>query len=338
MHASLVSRPPSEQHIKLVFKVLRALFKVTRYFERHYKQLNVDAITGLQISEGILHHYITNNQNDIAKFPSGTRETLIAESNKLYGIIKSTMTKARTHLSAKRGVVKDNNEKVNIGNYVKMFGPLLRPWYFKATTQAFRRDLVWAKTSPDTLTDKVSDHCMSQMLGTQTSGVQQKCQITDACYNRESATGTQGYTLTHQAFYFILGDALGCHKEIENRVKPMTISSLYALIGSNLYTQMKNNVEKKGLPFVAAADIIMEQSITCSMLGINACHKVKWLEKVLKVQAKIGCILHPRYTPRYTIRKLLYERTLNDGCSSHTTGIFVAYLTDYLQFLTSQYS
>ncbi len=36
---------------------------------------------------------------------------------------------------------------------------------------------------------------------------------------------------------------------------------------------------------------------------------------------------------RITMRKILYERTLDDGCSSHETGVATGLLSIYLRWL-----
>ena len=58
--------------------------------------------------------------------------------------------------------------------------------------------------------EETSDHCMSELTGTGSSShSNQPCQISDRCWGLISAEGAEGYTLTHQALFLMLGEVQG---------------------------------------------------------------------------------------------------------------------------------
>ena len=58
--------------------------------------------------------------------------------------------------------------------------------------------------------EDTSDHCMSELTGTVTSSkVSRPCQVSDRCWGLISAEGAEGYTLTHQALFLLLGEIQG---------------------------------------------------------------------------------------------------------------------------------
>lgn len=56
--------------------------------------------------------------------------------------------------------------------------------------------------------ESTSDQCMTELTGTGSEGAQ-PCHVSDKCWGMISAEGAQGYTLTHQALFFQLGETQG---------------------------------------------------------------------------------------------------------------------------------
>lgn len=61
----------------------------------------------------------------------------------------------------------------------------------------------------DSFDEQSSDQCMTDLLGSQLEGVQQKCTITDKCWNMMTKKGSDGYFLTHQGLFLLLAENRG---------------------------------------------------------------------------------------------------------------------------------
>ena len=61
----------------------------------------------------------------------------------------------------------------------------------------------------DSFDEQSSDQCMTDLLGSQLEGVQQKCIVTDKCWNLMTKKGPDGYFLTHQGLFLLLAENRG---------------------------------------------------------------------------------------------------------------------------------
>ena len=67
--------------------------------------------------------------------------------------------------------------------------------------------------------ENTSDQCMTELTGTESgSDGGQPCHISDKCWRLITAKGAQGYTLTHQALFFQLGETQGRFEIHEDEV------------------------------------------------------------------------------------------------------------------------
>lgn len=64
------------------------------------------------------------------------------------------------------------------------------------------------KRSEISFDEDVSDACMTQMTGTG-KHITKPCQLTDHCWNLMMAKGADGYALTHQALFLLIGETKG---------------------------------------------------------------------------------------------------------------------------------
>lgn len=68
--------------------------------------------------------------------------------------------------------------------------------------------------------EETSDQCMSALTGTgSNSHITQPCQVSDKCWGVISAEGAEGYALTHQALFFLLGETQGNSDNHKNIMK-----------------------------------------------------------------------------------------------------------------------
>lgn len=54
-----------------------------------------------------------------------------------------------------------------------------------------------------------SDQCMTNLIGSQETGAQMQCQVTDECWRLMTQKGAGGYYLTHQGLFFLLAENRG---------------------------------------------------------------------------------------------------------------------------------
>ncbi|XP_065183988.1 UPF0764 protein C16orf89-like [Sycon ciliatum] len=123
-----------------------------------------------------------------------------------------------------------------------------------------------------------------------------------------------------------------------------------------------------------AQDIFLEQGTICTYYGYPAMVPDAWLAKALQFQTGLGCLddgrriaanagedlvkydvdqevsaderaewskRHAREISEFTMsrsratgRKLMYDRQMPDGCSQHSTGLFVSYLAGKMRYMT----
>ena len=54
-----------------------------------------------------------------------------------------------------------------------------------------------------------SDRCMTDLIGSQQSGIQMQCKVTDNCWELMTKKGVDKYYLTHQGLFMILAENRG---------------------------------------------------------------------------------------------------------------------------------
>lgn len=69
------------------------------------------------------------------------------------------------------------------------------------------------KRSDISFDEDTSDTCMTQMTGTGEE-ITKPCQLSDQCWNLMMAKGTNGYALTHQALFLLIGETKGIANKI----------------------------------------------------------------------------------------------------------------------------
>lgn len=153
--------------------------------------------------------------------------------------------------------------------------------------------------------------------------------------------GEVGYVLTHQALYFMFGEQRGCLYEFSRKMKEFrsSVEKVYDKICSNIYTQLL--LVEQVRPFKRIdADLMMEQSVVCGLLGyfeFLTPHRLAIIKSWQRPNGCYGEIENEEELNRKqgwkTMRKLLVGKELSDGCESHITGVGTALLSIYLRFL-----
>ena len=74
-------------------------------------------------------------------------------------------------------------------------------------------DLSMVHTVPlqndDAFDEVSSDQCMTDLIGSQQSGIQKQCKVTDKCWELMTKKGAEKYYLTHQGLFLLLAENRG---------------------------------------------------------------------------------------------------------------------------------
>jgi len=315
---------------KLITKTLENLENVTIFFDLNYEKVNLDSIFGLRVAEGMLHNLIREHKPN---FKDDIK--LLSEVRLLYSRIRNIGFKAYQEM-----------ETVN-SQYFNTFYYLVKtPWYYKSKSRVIDYDVI--NTSPATLdeelTEEFSDSCVSKLISTKVNAdnsTSSQCIVTNECWSVMTKQGTNGYYLTHQALYFILADLKGCSSSLEVRLSD-SLENHFIYLGSNIYHQMKE-LYVNGLHSDEELDLYLEQSIICKWLGMDECFDKDTHEALLLWLHGDGCIKEKGYIEKNkkvisgNMRRLKEEKILSDGCLSHTTGLYVAYLSASVHWILTEY-
>lgn len=100
-------------------------------------------------------------------------------------------------------------QKTNSPYYHTFKRIIEKRWFYQNTLRGVNYNLVQTNVYKEELSEALSDTCMSNIMGTQQTGKQKICQVTDECWTVMTKKGTEGYYLAHQALFFILADYTG---------------------------------------------------------------------------------------------------------------------------------
>ncbi|XP_057310949.1 UPF0764 protein C16orf89 homolog isoform X2 [Hydractinia symbiolongicarpus] len=192
-----------------------------------------------------------------------------------------------------------------------------RPW------RRFNQTLVWNVVKGKTFDESASDKCISLLLGDKN---QHPCKITANCLKLERMKKTSGYTLTHQALYFLSGETHGCHDHLVKRIgSENKLGELYNEFGSNIYSQM---MKMKVRNDADSRDIFAEQALICATLGVVDCFRMDKLRKALRWVSRTGCIYDPNQ-PKIEKR----VEAFIGRCSQHLTSVAMGYYASHLKLI-----
>lgn len=316
----------------LMTQILNALYKAISYVERHYRELNVDGLAGIYIANGELKRTVRFKPiptSATSGLPSTTGLPLL---RKKISHISNRLEKTIRKIDSK---FKKNNDPYwrEMTNVMRLIAE------YRSTPKKFAEGLVWKTRNMLEFTRRrelVNDRCLSEITGT-TRHVR-KCHVTHKCWNMMTMKNTWKYFLTHQALDLLAADASGCRYAIDARMRPFTFDNILSLYGSNIVAEMKAVRNDQGPGF--NADLFLEQTSVCCMLGMDSCLRLNWLKMILKWQTKDGCIGEDEVKNEDSDSLDDVGRdverddvVMSGGCSSHTTGLFLANLASYVNAL-----
>eukprot|EP00058_Branchiostoma_floridae_P013872 XP_002599360.1 hypothetical protein BRAFLDRAFT_64283 [Branchiostoma floridae] len=129
-----------------------------------------------------------------------------------------------------------------------------------------------------------SDRCLSELLGTGQNG-DQKCQISDACWEMMTSPSYTGYWLTHELFYLEVGERAGCRDQLEVRAaesrKRRGVTGMKSLYCANILREARRIAGDGFLE--SGQDLFMEQDgCLMHMTGVAAGSLAGYLRYILE--------------------------------------------------------
>ncbi|KAI5623099.1 UPF0764 protein C16orf89-like precursor [Silurus asotus] len=229
------------------------------------------------------------------------------------------------------------------------FEPVLSASFWSLPNEWISTDPSLAYSTPRSVEcydEQLGDKCMTLLLGTwKDDGT--PCIVTKACRDTMTRFGCPHYSLSHQLLYFMIGTMKGCARMLKGELRlsrvNITVEHYQKIFCSNM---MKSNQEMsiKGLTW-QIQDIFMENILLCGLAGFSDFYKAAWLQQILAWQDKdLGCFgkdddysqMFEEFLDAAHKRVKRREKTLKDGCSSHTTGVAMSALGGYINFYLSE--
>ncbi|XP_060574645.1 uncharacterized protein LOC132732272 [Ruditapes philippinarum] len=275
--------------------VLQAVEKIIDFYERDYKNLNVDGLYGLRVLEGHLGALIT-------KHGSGQLQHL---KTSIVSQLKEMREKAtKTCNLALEHVKKDGESYFNQMSFL-----VSNAWnIFDDHRRRVNMTYAWSKitylTAKKTvnLDEETSDKCMSELIGSHKLHGQ-SCDISSQCAFIMTSPGLLGYGITHQILWTMLADKADCTEKLQARLFELGRGDLTILrqeLCTNNYIQLRETVEKLPHGLVPAIqDLFLEQMFVCPSLGYYEFLDLNFLPQILSWQFKGGCYGKMKKTKSY---------------------------------------
>ena len=335
LHSSAARGSHQVKSDVLTDRAVKSLENVVDFYKNSFDKVNLDSIYGLRVAQGSLATLLKTLPID---------HSLFQKLTSLHDTMTNAAEKALPYL------------KEYQPDYYYQFKPVVdKPW---SIFQDFKKmkNKTTRPSNPELsehyFDEQISDNCMTEMIGTNAYS-KHPCHVSFDCMKLMTSDDLKGYGNTHQILYFLFGYQTGCRTIIEKKfpkfcgfLKKCNILNVDKFLerkcGQILVemNQLKENVVING-----DTDLFMEQGLVCSILGYEDFLDRTILENILLWQDKeYGCFGRKNshikeyedtrhVMRRITMRKILYERELDDGCSSHETGVATGLLSIYLRWL-----
>ncbi|KAM6957389.1 UPF0764 protein C16orf89 homolog [Aplochiton taeniatus] len=327
----------SSSHEEVIDRILSSLAKGVSFLEKEHRNINLDGVVGFLILQAELKEAVESwPHTDLISWAQRTSAVALVRR------LNQCLSKAVSSLA-------ENDPK-----YYREFEPLLT-WTFWLVPKEWTStdtSLVYSSTrTTECYDEQLSDKCMTLVLGTwKPNGT--PCIVTKSCRDTMTRFGCPHYSLSHQLLYFMIGSMKGCSNMLKGDKRPsranFTEHSYQKVFCSNM---MRSNQEIINNSFMGQTqDIFIENILLCGLAGFSDFYKADWLNYILRLQDQdVGCFGKNERAIFQLIREELSEteqphtrvkrreKTLQDGCSSHMTGVAVSALGGYLSFyLTEQ--
>ncbi|XP_042890866.1 UPF0764 protein C16orf89 homolog [Penaeus japonicus] len=198
------------------------------------------------------------------------------------------------------------------------------------------------------LAEEFGTSCLYRSEGRHSAEECGRCSISEECWRRMTKPGYSGYSLTHQAFYIIIGLQTGCGEKVQLLTRRTTggasVRDLLDRICADVLTEAQV-IAQAGFP-QHRRDIFMEQGALCGIAGYRDFFRRDWLEEVLSWQREPGCFgdseVYARRRPlpspgpsQAHARVRREEKAMPGRCLAHQSSVGLGYLSLCVRFLVS---
>ncbi|RNA03266.1 hypothetical protein BpHYR1_041487 [Brachionus plicatilis] len=342
---TLNSHKAEPQRLNLIKQIVFRLDKAIDFFEQDYESVNLDGLFGIRISQGV---FIQLKQK--------------TKSNWFFYSLNKAIPQFSNRISHLANKVHSNLISLSI-DYVDKFNRLVdRPFISQTKIHSGLIEDSSLKVNfikNASFNEKLSDECYLQLLNGHYSDL-----IEPRCFDFYTTDGTSGYSLTHQFLFFMIADNIGRFDDISVQLLDFLLEEknqdrniamylakghvhdLRSLIFSYFCTRIYHDAESMFRNFKNAndfkQDLFIEQIVLCGSVGFEEFFRIEWLKLVFSFQNKNGCFNQRENTYEINLKNVALERILSevsskrvkrydslmkDGCSSHQTGLALAYFS-----------
>lgn len=328
--------------------VLKAIEKGVNFFSEDYSSINVDGLFGLRLGQGQLREAVRECRE------RSCDPELLKNLTSLDERLGTTCDSALPYVEA-----------TDPAYYNRFIKTINKPYITPYTSTLFEeKDDVEVGTNTR-YDEELGDVCFSRLMGTYLENDKPLpvCNTTFDCWDYMTTENTAGYVITHQLLYFIIIDHVGCRESVEDFIKKGKVQEIQEDLCNKIYAESKI-LENKGQVRTHRHDLFLEQTVLCGPLGFenfmrsdwmkmvltwpdkkDGCFKLNLIEQIIDMQrekdAEAGLEVQRRNrfqdetvsNSRLTMRKLLREKQMRDGCLSHTSGLGFGVLCTYLRYL-----
>ncbi|XP_028840871.1 UPF0764 protein C16orf89 homolog [Denticeps clupeoides] len=319
---------------EVVDDVIWSLSKGVTFLERQFRNINLDGVVGYKILHVELLEAVRLWPRDLESLSQ--RSAVVALVKRL----DNSLSQAVRSLQG------------SDPKYYREFEPLMETsfWSLPHKWSATDPSLVYTSVrAMECFDEQFSDKCLTLLLGTwKDNGT--PCIVTKTCRDTMTRFGCPHYSLSHQLLYFMIGTMNGCSRMLRGEMRlshvNMTVRHYQKLFCSNM---MKSNQDLSKNGFLGQTqDIFIENILLCGLAGFSDFYKQEWLEHIFMWQdLTSGCFGKEEDFSFSFVEELLdiephrrvkrREKTLQDGCSSHMTGVAMSALGGYLKYYISEH-
>ncbi|XP_029651734.1 UPF0764 protein C16orf89 homolog [Octopus sinensis] len=322
-HMSWCQTKAAEDH--LISELVHSIEKASVFFDEYQNNINVDGLFGIQVGQGQLL--------SIDKLLSK-----IHADEKLKEKIQQII--ARMEVVIK--LINNRNQK-SMTSYSQRFKQLVTepmeiPWVPRWLVDN-QKPISFEKLQ--VYNEEFGDTCLARVLGSYVPEDEDqlpKCNVTKECLDFMTKQNTTGYYLSHQLLYFNciqMNDCAGRAGFEEFQERPTVVDIQRQLCGK-MYNEAKQ-LAIHGYVDLSFQDLFAEHNFLCAPLGFQNFLHADWIKMVISWQSPIGCFAETTvdntlYSTRSspTMRKLMREELMPNGCLSHKSGLCYGVLTTYL--------
>ncbi|XP_072395701.1 UPF0764 protein C16orf89 homolog [Diabrotica undecimpunctata] len=298
---------------RVILKVKQGIEKTLEYLDAEYKRINEDCLLGVVLSTAIIHDAYKNGTHIMDR---SSKEIIDKSQNllqKSLPLIKSERKWTINSILDSRIWSKEIHYKYNqIDTFLKSNGDeILKGIYHCQDDELFLSNM---------------DRCLMGFGNKSYQVVIKKCYIYKSCwdlYYKDDHFST-GYMLTHKLLLLQLAKGRNClinKTAYKNKVRQLCSQIFVEVTTGDKYDVLDDMF-----------DLFLEESLLCAFEGYTEFLSNKWLFYILKSQRPSGCfpvILTDKLKSKIKRTTNIFE----DNCADHTTGLGLAVLSLYYNFI-----